>query len=125
MSDLAEKAIKAVLQNYFDALYTGDADLFAQVLHPEARLYCATGGEFMTMTVPAYLDVVRGRASPASRNDPRDDKIISINIASPTTAHVRVSELFIPKHFVDDLTLIFVENRWQIVAKVWHFVIVK
>jgi hypothetical protein len=110
-----------VIRKYFDALYNGDADSFAEVFHPAARLFCGTGGTLLTMDVPQYLDLVRGRASPASRADRRADAIISLEMPTPTTAHVRVKELLLPKYFTDELTLVLVDQRWRVVSKVWHF----
>lgn len=114
-------AIAVLAQQYFDALYEGDADLFATLFHPAARLFCAANGDLVQMDVPQYLAVVRGRASPASRGDRRQDEIVCIDVASPTTAHLRTRELFLPKRFVDELTLVSVGGRWLIVSKVWHF----
>ena len=114
-------AIWQILEMYFDALYRGDADLFAEVLHPKARLFCSTDGQLVIMDVPEYLELVRGRESPASRGDRREDEIVSIEAPTPTTAHVRVKELFLPKRFTDELTLLFIDGRWRIVSKAWHF----
>lgn len=114
-------AIAALAQHYFDALYDGNADLFATLFHPAARLFCATEGDLVQMDVPQYLAVVRGRASPASRGDRRQDEIVCIDVASPTTAHLRTRELFLPKRFVDELTLVSVGGCWLIISKVWHF----
>lgn len=114
-------AILSVLQDYFDALYAGDADAFARILHPRARLFCATDGRLVIMDVPDYLDLVRGRESPAARGDPRRDEVLSIDVPTPTTAHARVRELFLPKRFTDELTLLLTAGSWRIVSKVWHF----
>ena len=114
-------AVLAVLQDYFDALYAGDADAFARILHPGARLFCATDGQMVTMDVPDYLALVRGREPPAARGDPRRDEIVSLDTPTPTTAHARVRELLLPKRFTDELTLLLIDGSWRIVSKVWHF----
>ena len=119
MSDQAE--LRELTNKYFDALYFGKADLFAEVFHPEAMLYCFTEAEPVIMGVGKYLEIVRGRVSPASRNDPRRDEVVAIEIASPTTAHLRVKEIFLPKDFVDELTCVKTAGGWKIVSKVWHF----
>lgn len=116
--------IVQLLRKYFDALYNGDAALFAEIFHPSARLFSAAEEGFLIMDIPQYLDRVRGRASPASRGDRRADEIVSITIASPTTAHARVRELLLPKHFTDELTLVRDGGRWLIVSKVWHYELV-
>jgi hypothetical protein len=113
-----------LLGKYFDALYDGDAKLFSEIFHPQARLYSAAEPGFLILDVPSYLDRVRNRPSPRSRNDRRQDEIVSVTIASPTTAHARVRELLLPKHFTDDLTLVNDNGRWLIVSKVWHFELV-
>ncbi|MBY5460894.1 nuclear transport factor 2 family protein [Rhizobium leguminosarum] len=119
MSDQAE--LQELAETYFDALYFGKADLFAGVFHPAAMLYCFTEAEPVIMGLEKYLEIVRGRVSPASRKDPRKDQVVSIEIASPTTAHLRVKEIFIPKNFVDELTCVKTADGWKIVSKVWHF----
>jgi hypothetical protein len=113
-----------LLGKYFDALYNGDADLFAEIFHPKAMLYSAGEPGFLIMDIPNYLERVRNRPSPRSRGDRRADEIVSITIASPTTAHVRVRELLLPKQFIDELTLVCDNRRWLIVSKVWHFELV-
>lgn len=119
MSDQSE--LEKLAHAYFDALYFGKADLFAEIFHPEAMLYCFTEAEPVIMGIDRYLEIVRGRVSPAARNDPRKDEIVAIQIASPTTAHLRVKEIFIPKNFVDELTCAKTAGGWKIVSKVWHF----
>jgi putative lumazine-binding protein len=122
----ATQAIDELLvavHSYFDALYNGDTDLFAKVMHSRVRLFSATDEPMIEMDLPAYVELVRNRPSPASRKDPRHDRILSIEIASPTTAHVRVQDAVLPKLFTDDLTFLRVEGEWKIVSKVWHYVL--
>jgi hypothetical protein len=46
---------------------------------------------------------------------------VSVSVASPTTAHARVKDMYLPKRFVNELSFIKIDGRWQIIAKVWHF----
>jgi hypothetical protein len=109
------------VQAYLDALYNGDADLFARVMHPKVRLYCPTPDPPLEMNLREYQDLVRGRPSPAARKDPRLDKILSVTVASPTTAHVRLQDAYLPRFFTDDLTFVRKgDGPWQIISKVWH-----
>ena len=75
----------------------------------------------MNLNVDAYLEMVANRPSPQEKGDTRQDEILSVTIASPTTAHARVKDVYLPKRFVDDLTFVLVDGKWQIVSKVWHF----
>jgi hypothetical protein len=109
------------VQGYLDALYYGDADLFAKVMHPKVRLYCPTPEPPLEMDLREYQDLVRGRPSPAARKDPRLDRVLSVTVASPTTAHVRLQDAYLPRFFTDDLTFIRKgDEPWQIISKVWH-----
>jgi hypothetical protein len=117
----SQEGMRSAVQAYLDALYFGDVDRFRSVFHPRAQLYSATGGTLVNLTVDAYMDLVAGRPSPEKKGDVRQDEIVSITIASPTTAHARVKDIYLPKRFVDDLTFVLIDGRWQIVSKVWHF----
>lgn len=115
------ESVRSAVQAYLDALYTGNVDGFRRVFHPQAQLYSVTEGTLVNLTVDAYMDLVAGRPSPEKKGDARQDEIVSITIASPTTAHARVKDVYLPKRFVDDLTFVLIDGRWQIVSKVWHF----
>ncbi|WP_162918624.1 nuclear transport factor 2 family protein [Taklimakanibacter deserti] len=116
--------LTTVVQSYLDALFHGDVALFRKVFHPEARLFSATGGALVALDLEQYMEIVKGRPSPAARKDERRDEIVSIVQASATTAHARLKNAYLPKRFTDDLTLIHIDGAWRIIAKVWHFDIV-
>lgn len=123
MSDglAADTAIHDLLERYFDALHYCDVELLAGVLHPSAIYATVGGGEFIRWSVDEYLPVVAARESPASRGEARTDAIDSIEFAGPDTAlaHVRCS--IGPKHFVDLLSLLRIDGRWWVIAKVFAF----
>ncbi|OQM76730.1 nuclear transport factor 2 family protein [Manganibacter manganicus] len=113
--------VRAAVQFYLDALYFGDVEGFRAVFHPRAQLYSATDGKLVNLNVNAYLDLVANRPSPQEKGDERQDEILALSVASPTTAHARVRDVYLPKRFIDDLTFVLVDGKWQIVSKVWHF----
>ncbi|MGM4924103.1 nuclear transport factor 2 family protein [Tardiphaga sp. 804_B3_N1_9] len=116
-----EQDIRAVIAGYFEALYRGDVAGFRRVLHPQVRLSSATDGTLVNLDLETYMGMVAARPSSASRGDPREDEIVSVSVASPTTAHARVKDMYLPKRFVNELSFIKIDSRWQIIAKVWHF----
>lgn len=122
VTDDLEQLLKAV-NAYLDALYFGDTELFERVMHPHVRLFSATDAQMLELDLPAYLEIVRNRPSPASKHDPRLDRVLSVEIASPTTAHVRVEDAVLPKRFTDELTFVRTDGEWKIVSKVWHYVL--
>ena len=113
-------AVAEVLSRYFDGLYTGDTALPAEVFHPAARYVCAVDG-LVDLGMEEYFPIVDHRPSPASRDEPRKDRIAAIEFAGPVTAFARVHCAIGPKDFTDFLTLIFTEGRWRIIAKVFHY----
>lgn len=114
-------AIEHVLQDYFDGLYHSDTARLARVFHPRALYASASSGELTALSMDGYFPVVDRRPSPASRTEPRADRIVSIEFAGPVTAWARVECQILPKRFVDLLTLIKLDGRWQVIAKVFHF----
>ena len=117
----AMSAIRVVLQTYFDGLYHSDVVRLRGVFHPQALYACATAEPAVVLRMDEYFPIVEKRVAPASRGDPRSDRILSIDMAGPVTAHARVECALLPKHFTDLLTLIHVDRRWQIIAKVFHY----
>lgn len=114
-------AITSTLQTYFDGLYYSDTRRLRSVFHPQAIYACATEGSLLKLSMDEYFPIVDKRVAPSSRNDPRADRILEIQLAGPVTAFARVECAIAPKSFVDFLTLIKLEGRWQIISKVFHF----
>jgi len=117
--------ITDVLSTYFDGLYHSDTSRLARVFHPMAQYVCVTDGTFLRLAMDEYFPIVDKRASPASRNEPRRDRIVSIDFAGPVTAFARVECAIGPKFFTDFLTFVFIDGRWQIVSKVFHYELIE
>lgn len=114
-------AITAAMADYFDGLYLSDTVRLKRVFHPEAQYVCASEGTLTRLSMAEYFPVVDARPSPASRSEPRADRIISIQFAGPVTAFVRAECAIGPKRFTDFLTFIRLDGEWRIIAKVFHF----
>lgn len=126
MNDLAEReAIKWMMEDYFDGLHLSNTRRLRMAFHPEAHYFTASGGELLHYDMEQYFPIVDARPSPASKGEPRSDRILSIEFAGPVTALVRAECSLLPKHFLDLLTLVKLDGRWQIVAKVFHYEISK
>ena len=114
-------AVVAVLHDYFEGLYRSDTQLLRRVFHPQALYACATDGTLLALGMGEYLPLVDKRPSPASRGDARAERILAIEFAGPVTALARVECVILPKRFTDLLTLVRLDGRWQIIAKVFHY----
>jgi len=113
--------LRELLGRYFDGLYRSDAGLLGAVFHPTAVYATATEGTLTRLSMSEYLPIVAARRSPASRGEDRTDVIESIDLVGPVTALARVRCSIGSKRFTDLLSLVKVEGRWQIIAKVFHF----
>ena len=114
-------AIVEVLQGYFDGLYRSDTSILKQVFHAKALYATATDGTLLELDMDRYFPVVDKRPSPESRGEDRADRILSIEFAGPVTALAKVQCAIGEKAFTDLLSLVFVDGRWQIIAKVFHY----
>ncbi len=113
--------IRAVLTDYFDALYFCDVDKLQRVFHPRAIYATADETPLLHRTMEEYAAVVAARESPASRQEPRRDHIDSIEFAGPNTALARVRCSAGLRDFVDFLSFVRVDGQWRIIAKVFQF----
>ena len=120
-SAMALDEVRDLLDRYFDGLYRSDAGLLATVFQPAAVYATATEGPLTRLSMPEYLRIVAERESPAARGEARTDTIESIVFAGPVTALASVRCSIGPRRFTDLLSLVRVDGRWQIIAKVFHF----
>lgn len=116
----AFEAVSGVLQTYFDALYHCDTDKLIEVFHPNAIYATADETPFLHRTMEEYVPVVAARQSPASRGEPRKDIVDEIRFAGANTAFACVRCSIGSRDFVDFLTLVRVDGRWRIMAKIFQ-----
>ncbi|MBE9606344.1 nuclear transport factor 2 family protein [Acetobacteraceae bacterium H6797] len=114
-------AVLATVQGYFDALYEGSVEGFRKVFHPQAQLFTSELGTIAALDFDSYMARVADRPAPKASNDPRFDEVVSVTIASPSTAHVRVRDALKPNRYVDELLLVKYPDGWKIVCKAWAF----
>lgn len=117
----AFRGLTEALTAYLDGLHFSDTRRLGRVFHPAARYVTATDGDLLSLSMDEYLPMVEVRPSPHSKGEPRRDRIVSIELAGPVTAFARVECAIAPRSFVDLLTLVRLDGRWQIVSKVFHY----
>lgn len=120
--DTAYRDICRALGDYFDALHFCDIDKLQAVFHPKAIYATADEEPLLHRTMEEYVPVVAARPSPASRGEDRRDAIDAIEMAGANTAFARVRCSIGPRDFVDFLTLVRLEGRWRIIAKVFQII---
>ena len=115
--------IERVVQTYLDGLYEGDADKLASVFHETSALTYEHDGKLTVLPRDQWLKAVRERGSPQSRGLVRDDAILQVDQAGPTTAFVKVKCQIPPRYFTDYLSLLKVDGRWMVAQKVFATVV--
>jgi hypothetical protein len=113
-------SLRAFLADYFDVLQTQDMALFDRVFHADCVLYSQQDGQRIVRPFAVYREMVRGRASPASRGCPRDEQILMVDLLSPTMALAKVRLRLFDNIMEDHLNLMLHEGRWMIYAKHFH-----
>jgi hypothetical protein len=114
-------SVEAVVQNYFDGLYEGDADKIGAVFHPSADLRWVEKGELKVLTVPDWLNLIRKRPSAKAEGKPREDFIVTIDRSDAATAFIKVRCQLPPRYFTDYLVAMKLNDGWQIVSKSYRY----
>lgn len=112
--------IENVLRRYLDLLYNGDTNLIETVFLPEATVNSVADGKIVSIDMVVFRERIAGRQSPASIGEKRDDKIIMVDISSPTTAMAKVECMILKNQYTDYLSFIKVSGKWGIISKVFH-----
>jgi Putative lumazine-binding len=108
--------VEAVVKNYFDGLYEGDAEKLGAMFHSSADLRWLEKGELQVLTVPDWLDRVRKRPSAKAEGKPREDFIVTIDRSDDNTAFLKVR-----CYFTDYLVAMKLNDGWRIVSKSYRY----
>jgi hypothetical protein len=111
-----------LIGQYFDTLYYCDLEKFDTVFHPQAIYATADETPLLYRGMPAYREVIAQRQSPASRSEQRHDFIDAIEFAGRNTALARVRCSIGERDFVDLLSVVRIDGRWRIIAKVFQII---
>lgn len=119
MSD-DRQAVEAAAQLYLDGLYEGDTEKLGAVFLPTCALTYEADGEIQIIpSRAAWFELVRGRPSAQSQGQARHDEILTVDQSSPTTAFVKLRCALPPRFFVDYLSFLKIDGRWQVAQKVF------
>jgi hypothetical protein len=113
--------LRALLDDYFELMHSQDMARFDRVFHPESTLYSAQGGEGLSLRPrETYREQMLGRQSPASRGEPRRDRVLMVDRISPTLALAKVQLEMMGGVMQDYLNLVHLDGQWWIMAKMWE-----
>ncbi|MEP2990006.1 MAG: nuclear transport factor 2 family protein [Parasphingorhabdus sp.] len=114
--------VNRVMQGYFDGLYHADTKILAEVFHPDARYVNMIEGDYMNRSLARYFEMVDRRTPPAETQQPREDRIFSIEFGGSKMAFVRASMTMMEREYLDFLTLTHDHNGWRIMTKIFTYI---
>jgi hypothetical protein len=118
-TDLPQGA-SALVERYFDLLYTNDITIFGDVFAEQAHLYGLVNGAPLVWPVAQYRDLLSRRESPKAQGAPRENEILAIDRASDTQAFAKVAVRVADVRFIDYLSMIALPQGWRIISKTYH-----
>lgn len=114
------QAITALIDDYFNLAYEPKSRDFNRIFHPSCLVQWLQEGRLQTMTSQDYSALIKGRPSPRSTGEPRDEAILAMeNISdclATATVRVRIGKRLFNDHFV----MHKVDGSWLIATKASH-----
>ena len=125
MSSEAYAEVVTALDLFFDGFYEGDIEKLKRIFYPNCHLFSAADGPLVDDSMEEVYEYIRTRLSPASRGQPRYDRIISIDVAAPESAMAKVQLAFGDRFFTDYLSLLRIDGQWRIISKTFTYVLLE
>ena len=114
-----ESGVREVIKAYFDTGYDASPGI-ADTMHDKALLYSFADnkpeGELRIWDKETFVKV----ATSVGHDYPRFDEITSIDFTGPNSAVARVKVRVQATLFTDILSLMRLDGKWQIMAKVFY-----
>jgi hypothetical protein len=105
---------------YFTLMYDNDVSQFDRVFAPTAQLHGCRDAELRILPAHDYRTMLASTPSPKSRDAPRLQEILLIDLASPVQALVKVRVRIDVLQYVDYLAYHRINDAWLITAKSFH-----
>jgi hypothetical protein len=112
-----EPAVRKALGYYLEGHATGKGSAYAQVFHPDAKLFFNRDGKFSQVTSADYI--ARATGAPAPDEAQRKRRIDFIDVTGDA-AVARITLEYPGVTMTDYMSLIKVDGEWRIVNKIFH-----
>ncbi len=121
MSDHAtHHSLPSAVECYFDLMFDGDVSRFDRVFAPSAQLHGLRDGNLRPLSAGEFKAALAAGPSPKSKNAPRRQELLLVDLASPTQAMVKVRVRIDAILYLDYLAYHRIEGAWLITAKSFH-----
>jgi hypothetical protein len=118
-TDSAADAVRHVVMEYVVGLHSGDTDRLAAAFHPSAILVGWDEGELRRVPLEQWFAFIKTVPSPSSKGLPIMAEILTIDVFG-TVAMAKLREVYREFSYIDFLSLVWIDARWQIVHKIYH-----
>lgn len=112
--------VLALLADYYDGLYRLDTAKLREVFSPSAHYATIAQGELLSLSIDQYLPRVEQRQPPAEAGTPYESRVTAIRFAGDDTALAEVECSLFGHEYRDFLSLLRIDGRWRIQAKVFQ-----
>ncbi len=114
------QAITQTIQTYFDCMHESSRSKAEAALHPDAWVTGYLPNGYQHMKAGEFADFVAAQQpSPKAQGEAPQLDILSIDIAGQT-AVARVRDGYLGLVFLDTLSFIHCDGKWQIINKLFH-----
>ncbi len=114
------KKIETTIQTYYDSMYFSDGDLVRKIFHQDAKITGYLNNKLLRQSVEDFASFVeQQKPSPKEKEEKVILEILSLDIEK-TTAVAKVRDNYLGMIFIDTLSLIKMENNWQIYNKLFE-----
>lgn len=120
MNATQHEHVLQLLADYHDGLYHLDLDQLREVFSPQATYATMVDGSLLSLSIDAYLERLAGRTAPAQEGVPSHPRVRSIRFAGETTALAEVESSMFGHDYHDFLSLLRIDGRWRVQAKVFE-----
>ena len=115
-----KEKIEQTIQTYYNSMYFSDGSLVRKIFHQDAKITGYLNKKLLRQSVEDFASFVENqKPSPKEKEDKIILEILSLDIGK-TTAVAKVRDNYIGMIFIDTLSLIKVENNWQIYNKLFE-----
>jgi putative lumazine-binding protein len=116
----ATQELTNAVQLYLDLMYDCEVGKFDRVFASTSQLHGFRDGKMTCWPAAEYKEILAGRKSPKSLGSPREEKILLLDVASPTQALAKVSVRINDMVFIDYLSYHRIGDKWLITSKAYH-----
>ena len=115
-----KEKIEQTIQTYYNSMYFSDGSLVRKIFHQDAKITGYLNKKLLRQSVEDFASFVENqKPSPKEKEDKIILEILSLDIGK-TTAIAKVRDNYIGMIFIDTLSLIKIENNWQIYNKLFE-----